>query len=325
MTDRIRVLCRAVVSVVLVAALTACAGSASGQGSSETKPYTRPQIMLIVANERNRYRDVYTEQIWQVQADDEGTTFGEYLIGEIRSFLGQMQVMNLLADEQGLTLTSRERDSLKELAALYYASLTEADLDYIGADEDDVYTMYEAYYRANRLVDALTEDVDLEISDSEARVMTVQELTFDEPSAAQEAYLLATTEGADFSAVAASLTGEAASEILVGRGERSKEYDDAVFGMEDGQICEPFLDDGVWYLVRCVRDYEEKETLEREERLSLQRKNQAFRRSYDAFAAEHAATYDEAAWEDLSLTEGEDSSTTDFFERYQEMIEQAGG
>ena len=51
--------------------------------------------------------------------------------------------MNLLADEEGLTLNSQEREQLKQLADDYYASLTDADKAYIKASRDDVYTMYE--------------------------------------------------------------------------------------------------------------------------------------------------------------------------------------
>ncbi len=309
------------VAAFLTVGLTSCGTSASGSGSGEISSYTRPQVMLIVANERNRYRDVYTDQIWQVEADEEGTTFEEYLLGEIQDFVGQVQQMNLLADEQGVTLTSQEREKLRTLADGYYESLSQEDLDYIGANEEDVYVMYEAYCRANKLVDALTADVDLEISDSEARIMTVQELTFSDESTAHNAYLQLTTEGVDFAAMAAGFTEDGVTEILVGRGERSKVYDDAVFVLEDGQISAPFSDGGVWYVVRCVNDYEEEKTQERKERLSLQRKNQAFHRIYDAFAAENPVQIDESVWEDISLKEGEESSTTAFFEMYQEQID----
>lgn len=44
-------------------------------------------------------------------------------------------------------------------------------------DKQDVYELYEDYHLANKLVDELTGQVDLEISDSEAKVITVQEIS----------------------------------------------------------------------------------------------------------------------------------------------------
>ena len=57
--------------------------------------------------------------------------------------------------------------------------------------------MYEAYHRANKLVDELTKDVSLEISDSEARVIQVQEIAVSEEAKAQEVYEKVVSEGAD--------------------------------------------------------------------------------------------------------------------------------
>lgn len=114
--------------------------------------------------------------------------FQTYLLEQIRTFLGEVKSMNLLADEQGLTLTSQEREKLKQLADDYYNSLTDADKAYTKATRDDVYTMYEAYHRANKLVNELTKDVSLEISDSEAKVIQVQEIAVSNEAKAQELY-----------------------------------------------------------------------------------------------------------------------------------------
>ncbi len=286
----------------------------------ETQGYTDPQTMLVVATERNRYRQVYTGQIWQVQVDDDGTTFQEYLLGEIRDFLRQMKTMNLLADQEEISLTSQEKEQLRELSKQYYDSLTEEDLAYIGAGEDDVYTMYEAYHRANKLVDELTKDVNLEISDSEAKVITVQEIKLEDGAQAQEIYGQVTAENADFASIARSVSADENVEKSVGRSERAKAYEDAVFALEAGQISPVIEDGGAWYIVKCINDYDEEATLERKQKLALQRKNQAFREIYDVFAAEHPVEIRGSIWDDMSLADGTASTTTGFFEMYQDFM-----
>lgn len=289
--------------------------------TGDTSGFPDAQAMLIITTEANRYRTVYTDQIWQVQVGEE-ESFQLYLLEQIRTFLKEVKTMNLLADERGIQLTGQEKEQLRQLSSEFYQSLTEADRECIGASEEDVYAMYEAYHRANRLVDEVTKNVDLEISDSEARVMKIQELCLETEESAQEAFQQLLEEGTNFSSVARAIREEGYKEESVGRGERSAAYEAAVFSLEDGQLSQPFADGDSWYLVKCVDSYDEDATLERKERLALQRKNQAFRRIYDTFAGEHPVEIQGSIWENVNLTEMGQSTTVDFFERYQEYMSQ---
>ena len=289
--------------------------------TGDTSGFPDAQAMLIITTEANRYRTVYTDQIWQVQVGEE-ESFQLYLLEQIRTFLKEVKTMNLLADERGIQLTGQEKEQLRQLSSEFYQSLTEADRECIGASEEDVYAMYEAYHRANRLVDEVTKNVDLEISDSEARVMKIQELCLETEESAQEAFQQLSEEGTNFSSVARAIREEGYKEQSVGRGERSAAYETAVFSLEDGQLSQPFADGDSWYLVKCVDSYDEDATLERKERLALQRKNQAFRRIYDTFAGEHPVEIQASIWENVDLTEMGQSTTVDFFERYQEYMSQ---
>lgn len=289
--------------------------------TGDTSGFPDAQAMLIITTEANRYRTVYTDQIWQVQVGEE-ESFQLYLLEQIRTFLKEVKTMNLLADERGIQLTGQEKEQLRQLSSEFYQSLTEADRECIGASEEDVYAMYEAYHRANRLVDEVTKNVDLEISDSEARVMKVQELCLETEESAQAAFHQLSEEGTNFSSVARAIREEGYKEESVERGERSAAYETAVFSLEDGQLSQPFADGDSWYLVKCVDSYDEDATLERKERLALQRKNQAFRRIYDTFAGEHPVEIQGSIWENVDLTEMGQSTTVDFFERYQEYMSQ---
>lgn len=290
---------------------------------SETKTgqgYSDAQTMIVIATERNRYRDVYTDEIWQVSVDDEGTQFQTYLLDEIKSFLSELKTMKLLADEREIRLSGSEKEQLQGLAENYYDSLTKEDLDYIGADQQDVYELYEDYHLANKLVDELTAQVDLEISDSEAKVITVQEITVSDETRAAEVYEQAAAEGADFLALARQVSENQEIERSVGRGEESQEYEDVVFSLEEGAVSPVIKKDQAYVIVKCVNEYDEEATLARKEKLALARKNQAFRQIYDTFAAEHPVELEGGIWNKVSLTSGEGSTTTGFFEMYQEMM-----
>lgn len=287
----------------------------------ENQGYSGAQTMLIVATERNRYRDVYTDQIWQVPVDDEGNVFQTYLLGEVKSFLTEMKTTNLLAQERGITLNSQEKEALRSLAEQFYQSMTEADLSYTGVTKEDVYTMYAEYHLANKLVDELTKEVNLEISDSEAKVIVVQEIVMNDRETAEAVQEQAAAEHADFEAIARSIPDQKPTDTPVGRGERSKEYEAEVFALETGEVSRVILADGQYYVVKCINDYDEEATLERKKKLSLQRKQQAFREIYEAFAAEHPVEIGGGFWDRISFLDGAESATTDFFERYQEFME----
>lgn len=307
-------------AVCLSAALLSGCGSTVPIVSEvrENQGYSNSQTMLLVANEKNRYGKVYGNEIWQVQVDEDGTTFQAHLLGEIKRFIKELKTMNLLAEDQKITLTGQEKEDLKELADAYYRTLSAADLAYTGVEEEDVYLLYEQYHLANKLVDELTKDVNLEISDSEAKIITVEEIVMDDEAAASEVYAQVSAEGADFAALAKEYSKDIVIQKQVGRSERKKEYEDAVFNLTPGQISPVIALDGSYYIVKCISDYDEAATVERKKNLALLRKDQAFRQIYDEFAKEHPIEIKGSLWDELSF-DGKDGSVTDsFFQVYHE-------
>ena len=319
--EKIRRPIAAALLVMLVASISGCGGGIPIVSEGKTgHGYTDGQNMLIVATERNRYQKVYSDQIWQVQVDDDGRTFQDYLLREIQGFLKELQTMNLLADEREISLSADQTEKLNELTDAFYASLTESDLAYTGVSREEVYGLYEAYCRANCLVDEVTQDVNLEISDSEAKVITVQEIVVCDADTAQAAYEQAAAEKADFEAVAKNLSEEKEITKSVGRGDSPECYEKEVFALESGQVSPVFQVEDRFYVVKCVDDYDEEATLNRKEKLALQRKNQAFRGIYETFAAEHPVEIGGAFWDKISFSAGEASTTANFFALYQEYM-----
>lgn len=309
------------IAAVLMLMAGGCGESAPIASEAEVvEGYTDAQIMLVAVTERNRYNKIYTGQIWEILVDQEGTTFQEYLLGEVRHFLEEVKTMNRMADQEAITLSSQEQERLRELTEDYYDSLTETDKSYIGVSQEEVYQIYSDYYRAEKLVNELTKDVDLEISDSEAKVIRVQEIQIRNHEEAQRIHTQAMTEGVDFSSLARAVSESEEVERSVGRGERSKEYEEAAFVLTEGEIS-PIIRDGDWFcIVKCLDEYDEEATLDRKEKLALNRKNQAFRTIYEPFAAENLVDLDGEVWDKISFSE-DGTATSDFFEWYTDYME----
>ena len=111
-------------------------------------------MKVIAVTERNRYEQVYTDEIWDAVMED-GDTFDTYLLNQVRAFLENMKTMTLLAKDQEITLSSGELDRVRRVARNYYSDLSRNEIEYLGISEEDVVTLYEDYHTANRVVEIL--------------------------------------------------------------------------------------------------------------------------------------------------------------------------
>ncbi|WP_024293979.1 peptidylprolyl isomerase [Lacrimispora indolis] len=287
--------------------------------TSTTKAYTLPQSMMILATERNQYQRIYTSQIWGVDLPD-GQTFETYLVDQVKEFLQEMKMMNLLARNKGVTLTSAEKEEVRKASEEYFDSLTADDISYMGATEEDVRTMYEEYYLSNKVVDELTKDMNLEISDSEAKVIVVEQIVLSDGTEAGDVLLKAGAEGADFSALAREYSEDGTIERQVGRGENPGPYEDAAFSLSAGQISQVVENKGKYYIIRCVNDYDEDATQERKSGLYRKRKKEVFDQIYSQFKNENPVTFSSEIWKDVKFSKDDRTTTTNFFEIYKKYF-----
>ena len=280
----------------------------------------RPEIMLVVATERNRYEQIYTSQIWDIAVVEDGTTFQEYLLEQIKQFMVDLKRIGAMAQEYGITLDNGEMEQLRRLAQDYYSQLTEADKAYTGAGSDDVLNLYQEYYLACKTVDVLTKNADLEISDNEAKVVEVSQIVLDNEFNAREVWQAVRSEGADFDAIARANSTEEQIRREIVRGELSARMEEAVFAMNQGEISEIMEDNGRFYLFYCHNPYDQEATLARKEEMMLLRKDSVFHEYYDAFLEDNLVTVSGRVWQDVSFVTQENTTTTNLFELYQEYF-----
>jgi len=313
---------RTVCLVAVAASMTlGSAGCKSGipivSNVKEDYDYPKAQAMIIVATERSRYERAYTDEIWKVTLEN-GQTFEEYLLDQVKIFLKDLKTMNLLAKSQEIALSSSEKDRIRQLAKRYYSGLTEEEIAYMGITQEDAEAMYQEYYVANRLVGEMTKDVDLEISDSEAKVITVKQMVLSDREKADETYGRVMEEGSDFAAIAREVTEGDSIERQMGRGEEPKTVEDAAFALGTGEISPVVESDGKYYIFQCVSDYEVEATKKRKTQLYEERKNQVFGQIYAQFQTEHEITFSDEMWSQIHFTEEDPDTSDQFFSLYQE-------
>ena len=87
--------------------------------------------------------------------------------------MDELKVMNLLAEEREVALTAEERAAMAEASQVYYERLTDADISYMGVTRESVKSLFEDYRLAEKLVEDVTAGIDLEVSDSEAKMISI--------------------------------------------------------------------------------------------------------------------------------------------------------
>jgi foldase protein PrsA len=304
----------------LTALLAGCKAKlpVSGDGQN-VEGYSRADIMVIATTEQNRYEAVCTDRIWQVSLEERGETFDRYLTEQIRCFMDELKVMNLLAEKREIALTAEERAAMAEASQEYFGRLTDADISYMGVTRESVKSLFEDFRLAEKLVDDVTAGLDLEVSDSEAKMISIQQVQCASFQEAQAFAARVAEENADFEACALEADLSLTARRL-GHGEETKAFEEAAFALASGQTSGPIESDSSFYVLKCLSDYDEEATDARKKMIFEERKRRAFQAIYDSFRETITLSYPEHVWEELSLGEGNYGAGADFFEIYREYV-----
>lgn len=305
------------------ALLCGCGGSMPLMSKSKgEKEYGKAETMVIVTTERLRYEELYSEKIWNAAVDNRGTTFETVLLTQIHDFLKELKLMSLMASDQKISLSSREKELAKEAAETYMDALGEELSGQFGLEKKEIETLYTDYWLSEKLVDKLTDGMNLEVSDSEAKVITVSQIECDDEATAQEVLSKVQTEGTDFNSVAKAYSKDQEIKKQVFKGLKGSAYEEAAYGLEQGQISGVISDSGKYYILKCINDYDESATKIHKEQMLRDKKNQAFYSAYQSFKDEKELTGDPEIWRDLSISDSP-KTKADFFKIYEEVC-QAG-
>ena len=308
---------RTLAAVVLTAVIVCGCGVKETllSGRKSEREYGKAETMVIVTTERLRYEELYTDKIWDTVVDESGTTFEETLLSQIHDFLKELKTMSRMADEEKVTLSGKERELAKQAAAQYMKELKNAG-ESSEIDKDVVESLYEDYWKTEKLVETLTGSVNLEVSDSEAKVITVDEIVLSDKDKADEALKKVQMEGTDFMTVAKEVSEDQEIEKKISRGLRPEAYEKAAYALATGEISDVIEADGKYYILRCVNDYDEAATKVRKEEMVREKRNEVFYETYSEYAAKVYLAKDDSLWKNLSITDGERTSA-DFFEIFE--------
>ena len=288
----------------------------SGVGSKDVfkiggNSCNQTEAKVYLANYQNIYGKSYGIDLWEQGFQKK--KLKQYVKEVALSEMTKIICMDLLAEDQGIALTTEEKARIKDAAAKYYESLNEAELTYTGASQSDIESMYEDYALANKVYQSLTQSVDEEVSDDEARIMEAMQIYVKTQDKAEEvsAKLAA---GEDFAAVASNYNQKPVIEITFGRGDLPEEVEKAAFELDDGAVSDCIQTDDGFYFIKCINKFNEELTDANKSNIVDAREKAAFDDVYEEFVSTLASNLNESVWENIPLVKDVSISTDSFFE-----------
>ncbi len=269
------------------------------------------EAKVYLANYQNIYGKSYGIDLWE--QGFQKNKLKQYVKEVALSEMTKIICMDLLAEDQGIALTTEEKARIKDAAAKYYESLNEAELTYTGASQSDIESMYEDYALANKVYQSLTQSVDEEVSDDEARIMEAMQIYVKTQDKADEvsAKLAA---GEDFAAVASNYNQKPVIEITFGRGDLPEEVEKAAFELDNGAVSDCIQTDDGFYFIKCINKFNEELTDANKSNIVDAREKAAFDDVYEEFVSTLASNLNESVWENIPLVTDGSISTDSFFE-----------
>lgn len=272
------------------------------------------EAKVFLTNYQNIYGTVYGVNLWE--HDFEENSLEQYVKDLTISQLAQIISMDFLAQEQEISLTEEELLSVAEAAKAYYASLSKAEIDYMGVDEACIAKLYRQYGLANKLYASLTVGINAEVSDDEARVMEARQIyvTSQEDAQAVEKGL---EDGADFLTMAGTYNEAKTIDITFGRGELPPEVEKAAFALKTEEISGKIaVGDGEYYFIECLNNYNPELTEANKKVILERRRKESFDDVYEAFVTTLSSELNEELWNSVHVEASEEIQTDSFFETY---------
>jgi len=296
-----------------------------------------PEVMVYLTNMKNQYEQALGSQIWQTSYE------GETLEGNVKETvlarIARIKAMNLLAEKYEISLSDEELDNAAKVAKQYYESLNDRERELLDVDEKGICTMYEEYALAKKVYEYLIADINPEISDDEARTITVQHILIKTYSmneagervpypeeAKKEAYrkaqeaLRKAQEGEDFTALITEYNEDSNSSYSFGKGTMDAAFEDAAFNLGTDEISDIVETEHGYHIIKCISTFDRDETDRNKVKIVEQRRKEVFNEEYSGFVEGLTRSLNEELWDTVGFIDDAEVTTSSFFEVYQEIF-----
>lgn len=284
------------------------------------------EFMVYLTNIQNRYESVYGSQIWSVSSN--GISMESRVKDTVAARIAQVKTMNLLAQEYQVVLTDEEEKFVLQAAKEYYQSLNNGEIQAMGVTEELIGRLYREYLTAHKVYEYIIRDINPEISDDEARTVTVDWIFLSSPEENDEVKDLAEDikrrldGGEEFYTLALNYSNDKTVTHSFGKGVMDQTVEDCAFNLAVDETSPVIKGAEGYYIIHCVSTLDRKETDVNKEKIITQRKKEAFNEVYGTFAGNQIKQLNEELWESAVMIHDGQVTTASFFDIYEKYFPQ---
>ena len=296
-----------------------------------------PELMVYLTTTQSRYEKVYGERIWETNL--EGVTLEESMKEMVLAQLSQVKAMNLLAVQEHVELSEEEKKLVEEAANIFYETLSKEERKILGIDKELIKRLYQEYALANKTYYYLIKDINPEVSDDEARTITVdhiliktysldennQKVEFDadrkkEAFAKAQEVLKKARDGISFDSLIATYNEDSQSQYSFRKGEMNLGFETTAFNLGKGEISEIVETEYGYHIIKCITTFNLEETDANKIKIVEKKREEVFEQRYSEFVAELTKAVNEELWEKITLIKEGEIDISEFFDIYQEYL-----
>lgn len=303
----------------------------------ETSVCTLPEIMVYLTNIQNRYESVYGTEIWNTNVD--GVTLEQNVKDIALAQIARIKTMNLMAGRYEVALSDEEKAQAENAAKAYYSSLGSEEIEQMGVSEKTISGLYREFALAEKVYQYTIKDINPEISDDEARTITVQHILIKTYAldgtgkkieytmqAKQNAYqeaceaLELAKEGEDFDELIRKYSEDDKGTYSFGKGEMGEAFETAAFNLGKDEISDIVETEFGYHIIKCLNTFDKDETDANKVKIVDQRRAEAFGQEYDAYVETLTRNLNEELWDSVGFIHDENVKTMSFFDVYSEYF-----
>ncbi len=299
----------------------------------------KAELMVYLATMQNQYESVYGEEIWDAQY--QGVTLEDNIKDTVLARIAQIKTMYLMADKRGITLTDEEKGQVNRAAESYYNGLNETERELMGVSKELVAALYEEYALAEKVYETIIQDINPEINDDEARIITVQHILLRTTKTDESGSKCAMSESEkaeqkekaydvraevlrgekDFEELAVQYSEDSTITYSFGKGQMDKAFEDAAYQLAGGEISPVIESEAGYHIIKCVNTFDRAQTDANKLKIVEERRKAIFGQEYDSFVASLKKQLNEKLVDSITLIRDKKVNADNFFDLYEELVE----